>query len=85
MLNKTCQPQKPQSITDNLPRNYVLTAWETLNRKFSKSYIQKVATGARNNLEIMEVLIDIARKYRISLEQISKSIADLSNNNPDLS
>ncbi|MBE0663785.1 MAG: hypothetical protein IH597_15120 [Bacteroidales bacterium] len=47
-------------IRENLPSNHLKTLFETLKGQWSKSLIEKVLRGDRNNDEILDAAIELA-------------------------
>jgi len=53
-----------KQVRDNLPTNYLATLHEKLALKWSKSLIEKVLRGDRNNDDIIMAAIELAEETR---------------------
>lgn len=64
-----------KKLRDSLPSNYA----ELLEKKigFSKSTIYSVMNGVRNNMEIIDAAIELARDTKEKLESQKKAIENL--------
>jgi hypothetical protein len=67
-----------KTVRENLPTNHLNTLYERLNRKWSKSLIEKVLRGDRNNDDVIMAALDLAEETRckkIALKERINTIA----------
>ena len=64
-------------LRENLPKNHLSTIHSRLNGKFSKSLIEKVLRGTRNNDIIIEYAIELAHQDKIKKAALQERIHSL--------
>jgi hypothetical protein len=64
-----------EKLKNALPTNYIDTLSE--RTEFSRSYVCQVINGERNNLEIIDAAIELAKEEKVIREERQKQIDNL--------
>jgi hypothetical protein len=64
-------------IRENLPKNHLKALYNMLNGKWSKSLIEKVIRGERNNEEILEAAVELAHHNQCKIIALQERINTL--------
>jgi uncharacterized protein YaaW (UPF0174 family) len=66
-----------QKIKENLPSSYVNTLYEKLDGRKSRSLIEKVLRGDRNNDDIIEAAVELAHETQLKKAALKERINTL--------
>lgn len=65
-----------KELVKKLPKGWLSTLAFELDH-YSKSYIQKVVYGQRNNIEILNAAVDLANKEELKVQRLEQKLKNL--------